>query len=64
MSRYYTGKAYNGPTSNYKDAAYETLEEAKKAAEDFLSKNPVGWNIFDSESHELVDGFDCFEGLK
>jgi len=58
QSRVYNGHPYQGYTSNNIPAEYETFEEAKKARDVFNKSNPVGWNIYDSVSGELVDGID------
>lgn len=54
-SRCYGGRAYCGPTSNNVPAEYETLAEAKLAVEEFTKYNPVGWDIYDSETGQLVN---------
>jgi hypothetical protein len=48
MSRMYSGFPYCGPTSDYKPAQYETLEEALAAKKAFTEINPVGWDIYDT----------------
>lgn len=58
QSREYTGIPYSGPNSRDQPAQYKTLKEAKKAQEHFNNINPVGWNIYNSETFELVDGVD------
>ena len=62
QTRLYSGAPYQGPTSNGFPAEYKTLKEAKIAAENFQQRNPVGWNIFDSETGNLIDGVNMFEG--
>lgn len=54
QSRVYNGRPYCGPTSRGKPAEYATLDEAKKAKKEFTIRNPVGWDIFDAESGELI----------
>lgn len=61
QTRVYDGEAYCGPTSNGFPAEYITLEEARAARSDFIKRNPVGWNIYDSETGLLVDGVDFFK---
>jgi hypothetical protein len=61
MTRIYSGFAYSGPTSNDKPAEYKTLVEAQKARDDFDKRNPVGWNIWDSETLKLIEGTDHFQ---
>lgn len=59
QTRIYDGYPYRGPTSDGMPAEYEKLEEAKNAQADFNERNPVGWNIYYSETGKLVDGVDC-----
>lgn len=59
-SRVYSGRPYCGPTSDNKPAEYDTFEEAQVAAATFQEYNPVGWNIFDGDSGELLSGYDFF----
>lgn len=55
QSRTYTGRPYKGPTSDNVEASYNTFEEALLAAQEFTERNPVGWNIFEAESGEIMD---------
>ena len=61
QSRIYNGSPYCGPTSGYIPAEYETKEQAIEAQIEFTNKNPVGWNIFDSVTGNLIDGYDFFK---
>lgn len=54
QTRAYNGDPYWGPTSDYKLASYKTLEAAKIAKLLFQERSPVGWNIFNGETGELV----------
>lgn len=58
-TRVYRGRPYCGRTSDYRVAEYKTLEEAKQAAYEFLERNPVGWDIYDSEAGEAIDSIIC-----
>lgn len=58
--RLYTGFPYCGPTSNFEVAEYDTLEKAKEARDKFQKENPIGWNIFNAETGELVEGHQFF----
>jgi hypothetical protein len=60
QSRLYDGHPYCGPTSNYQFAQYATIEEARKARDEFQLKNPVGWNIYDADDGTLIEGMDVF----
>jgi len=53
-SRIYTGRAYSGATNDGNIAEAETLEEATVMKERMTHNNPVGWDIYDSETKELV----------
>lgn len=59
-TRIYGGEPYNGPSSNGMNAEAETLEEAKIMADKLNERNPVGWNIWDSETGKIVIGNDFF----
>ena len=54
-SRVYDGTPYRGPTSNYSPAEYVTIEEALSAQKSFTERNPVGWDVYDAKTGELVD---------
>jgi len=54
QSRVYTGRAYSGPTSDNKPAEAETLAEAIVLQAKMTAANPVGWDIFLSETKEQV----------
>ena len=57
----YDGHPYNGYTSEYKDAEYPTLEEAINTLKKFQEINSgVGWCIFDSDTKQLVYGYNLF----
>jgi hypothetical protein len=53
-TRVYGGQPYCGPTSGGISAEYGTLEAAQQAAYSFTIRNPVGWDIYDSETGILV----------
>jgi len=61
QTRVYCGSAYCGLTSDHIPAEYAKLGEAMLARLTFYERNPVGWNIYDSETGSLVDGFDFHE---
>lgn len=50
----YTGRPYCGPTSNREPAEYSTLEQAREAKKEFTKGNPVGWDIYDTETGQKV----------
>jgi len=54
QSRMYTGRPYCGPTSNREPAEYSTLKQARAAKKEFTRWNPVGWDIYDSETGKKV----------
>jgi hypothetical protein len=56
QSRAYEGKPYCGPSSDGIPQEYSLLSIALKAKELLTKRNPVGWNIYDSETGKLVDG--------
>jgi hypothetical protein len=58
QTRIYAGEPYSGPTSDEKPAEYKSLEEAIIAKKEFTERNPVGWNIYNGDTGELVIGFD------
>lgn len=60
QTRAYNGEPYCGPTSDYTPASYKTIEAAKIAKLLFQERNPVGWNIFNAETGEIVSGYDYF----
>ena len=43
---------------------FDTLEEAREAKERLeIANSGVGWNIWNAETKEIVDGVDQFEGM-
>lgn len=58
QTRIYHGRPYCGPTSNNQNAEYSDLKSAQHACELFTIANPVGWNIYDATTGELVEGID------
>lgn len=56
QTRLYTGKPYCGPTSRGIPAEFNTLEEAVEEADLYQVENPVGWNVWDSETDKCVHG--------
>ena len=54
-SRVYSGRPYCGPTSDNEPAEADTLEEAITLQQEMKYRNPVGWDIFDSETQEKVN---------
>ncbi len=58
QSRLYGGQPYCGPTTENMPMAFKHLVVAQEAARLMQERNPVGWNIFDSETQELVQGLD------
>lgn len=61
QTRVYNGEPYSGPSSNNMPMAFFSLESARKAASHLRDVNPVGWNIFESETGRLIDGHDYFK---
>lgn len=59
-TRIYDGEPYCGYTSDGVPAEYHTIEEARTARDKFQEFNPVGWNIYDAKTRELVEGYDYF----
>lgn len=55
-SRLYTRIPYCGATSGGHPAEAETMEAAVNMARDFMKRNPVGWNVYDSDTGELIYG--------
>lgn len=51
-SRIYNGHPYSG---NGIPAQYETLEEARNAQAELTARNPVGWDIYDGKTWQLID---------
>jgi hypothetical protein len=62
QTRLYDGEPYCGPTSDHKPMEFNTLQEARIAVIVLNNLNPTGWNIWDSETHKLVEGFDFHSG--
>lgn len=62
QTRLYSGEPYQGPTSNYQPAEYDTKEDAIAAAAEFNERNPVGWNVWDTETDTLVYGYNIETG--
>ena len=58
QTRIYEGRPYCGSTSDGFPAEWNTLSEARAAQRMFNERNPVGWNIYDADTGELVDGYD------
>ncbi len=56
-SRHYQGRPYAGPSSNNIPLEFDTLEEAKKNRDVVAARNPVGWDIFNSETGEKVSSW-------
>jgi hypothetical protein len=52
----YTGDPYCGYTSDNLPAERETLEEAIRLAMEFDKINPVGWNIYNANTGDIVFG--------
>lgn len=57
-TRLYYGYPYAGPSSDNENAEASTIEEAREWVAKLQERNPVGWNIWDSETEELVEGYD------
>lgn len=56
VTRVYDGEPYCGPTSKGQPAGSDSLEEAVQMAKFFDRVNPVGWNVWDSETGQVVHG--------
>ena len=54
QSRVYSGRPYCGPTSGGFPAESDSLIKAINLAKYFNTFNPVGWDVFDSETGNLV----------
>lgn len=54
-SRVYHGLPYRGPTSCHLPAQTDSLEDARLIASAMTNRNPVGWDIYDSETKERVE---------
>lgn len=68
QTRLYGGQGYDGHTARQcgylGPMEFDDLETARKVRLRLQVVNPVGWNIWDSTTRELVEGFDMFEHLK
>lgn len=53
-SRTYTGEPYKGPSSDESPAEAGSMHEAIDLAIKMYIKNPVGWDVYDSESEERI----------
>lgn len=71
QTRLYVGEPYSGPSceviahlSEFAGAAESVSIEGAIEMKKLLSKhNPVGWNIWDSETQKLVAGINFFEDV-
>lgn len=61
QTRIYTGEPYCGYSSKNIPQEFISLYEAKEAQKELQKINPVGWNIYNAETGELVEGIDFFE---
>jgi hypothetical protein len=61
QTRIYDGEPYCGPSSNYIPLAFASIEEAKRKISLLNEINPVGWNIWNSNTRELVHGINFFD---
>lgn len=55
QTRVYTGRPYCGVTSNNVPAEYYNLSDAQQALVEFTKKNPVGWELYNAHTGELVE---------
>jgi|ADurb_Gel_02_Slu_FD_contig_31_1267005_length_292_multi_2_in_0_out_0_1 hypothetical protein len=63
-TRIYCGVPYCGYSSGGEMMQFDTLEEAREAKERLeIANSGVGWNIWNAETKEIVDGVDQFEGM-
>jgi len=53
-SRMYHSRPYCGPSSNNEPAEADTLEEALVLQQEMTQVNPVGWDIYESETGVVV----------
>ncbi len=65
QSRMYYGYPYSGPSGEAigkrnEPLEFESLDEAIEASKKLNKFNPVGWNVFDSDTRGLVYGIDFF----
>lgn len=56
QTRVYDGEPYRGPSSNYIPMSFDLFSEALDARDKLQNRNPVGWNIFNADTGELVNG--------
>lgn len=54
-SRAYCGSPYNGPSSDYLPAETDSLNKAILLAKELTEKNPVGWDIYDATTKQIVN---------
>ena len=59
-TRIYRGEPYCGYSSGDAPCESNSLDEALALQTDLQKTNPVGWNIWDSETQTLVVGVDYF----
>lgn len=64
QTRFYDGEPYCGYSSDNIPCEFEKLDDAQEKVKELNISNPVGWNIWDSETGELVDGFDFMEQIE
>lgn len=62
QTRAYDGTPYCGYSSNNIPCEFEKLEDAREKVKELNNFNPVGWNIWDSETGLLIEGFDFMAG--
>lgn len=65
QTRVYEGEPYHGHTSEslglVGPAEFDNLEEAIFWSLKFQQYNPVGWNVFDSQTGQCLVGKDLFK---
>ena len=59
QSRAWSGRGYKGPSSNYETQEYNDVDTARGVIKYILSiQNPVGWDIIDSTTGEIVPSYE------
>ncbi len=56
QTRLYQGFPYAGYSSNDEPCDSDDLDEALALAADLQKRNPIGWNVYDSQTGKLVYG--------
>jgi hypothetical protein len=54
QSRLYGDYPYAGPASDGLPMRFDTLEEALAAKKQLTERNPVGWDIYNTQTREKI----------